>query len=40
MVVKMVLCYFAFPPQLTEESSGKMERLKKGVLKASPRLHN
>ena len=22
-IASMVLCYFAFPPQLTEESSGK-----------------
>lgn len=31
MVVKMVLCYFAFPLQLTEESSEKI-RLKKWFL--------
>ena len=31
MVVKMVLCYFAFPPQRHEESSGKI-RLKKWFL--------
>lgn len=31
MVITMVLCYFTFPPQLTEESSEKI-RLKKWFL--------